>query len=83
MATYAQERAEKDAARARKARRYIYEPVGLDRWDARTSLKRGETVVKIQPHGTPRNGTLGHTYVGDPETGAFIGLVLTGSLRAA
>lgn len=82
MATYAQERAARDAARARKARRYIYRPVGADRWDARTNLTEGDTVVKIQPVGTPRNGTMGHCYVGDPETGAFIGLVQTASLVA-
>jgi hypothetical protein len=60
---------------------YVYVPVGMDVWDARTSLKLGDEVKVIKsPHGCPPSGTMGHTYVGDPVTGHFIGLVLCNSL---
>lgn len=79
--TYQEERAQKDAEKARKARKYIYEPVLFDATSRHLSmLKPGTVVVKIQPHGCPRNGTMGFTYVGHPETGAFIGMVRTTSL---
>lgn len=61
---------------------YIFEPVGLDLFDRRKHQpKAGTRVRKTQPVGTPRNGTMGHTYVEDAETGEFYGLVLTASLR--
>ena len=60
---------------------YEYQPVGWDIFDPRTDLQPGDHVVKIQPAGTPRNGTMGHCFVGDPRNGAFIGLVLVKSLR--
>lgn len=50
-------------------------------WDARTSLSPGDVVVRVQPAGTPRNGTMGHTFVGEPDDGRFIGLVLAASLQ--
>jgi hypothetical protein len=83
MSTYAQERKTKDAAKARAAQRYAYAPAGCDIWDARTSLAPGAIVVKISPHGCPPNGTMGHCYVGAPDTGEFIGLVLLASLVKA
>jgi hypothetical protein len=47
-------------------RLYIYEPVGLDllpgKWD-RYKPAPGTIVRKVQPHGCPRNGTMGHCYV--------------------
>jgi hypothetical protein len=60
---------------------YVFEPVGADRWDARAGLKPGDRVVKTQPRGCPRNGTLGHCFVADPVTGVLLGLVLVASLR--
>lgn len=67
---------------AKRSRVYVFEPVGLDSFDARPNHPtRGTRVVKTQPYGTPRNGTMGHTYVQDAETGDFYGLVLTASLR--
>jgi len=78
--TYAQEKAQKDAAKARKARKYRYEPVLFDRINPARGLAEGDIVVKVQPHGCPRNGTMGMTYVGHPETGAFIGMVCLNSL---
>lgn len=63
---------------------YRYEPVGLDVWDRRVNQpERGALVVKTQPHGCPRNGTLGHCYVSDAATGSFYGLVLEASLQRA
>ena len=35
----------------------------------------------VQPVGCPRNGTMGHCYVEDVKTKAFIGLVLVSSLQ--
>jgi hypothetical protein len=60
---------------------YTFEPVGFDIFDRRANQpKRGARVVKTQPHGCPRNGTMGHCYVEDVETGEFYGLVLVASL---
>lgn len=82
--TYAEEKKAKDAAKAKKARKYVYDPVLFDRINPPArGLEPGATVVKIQPHGCPRNGTMGMTYVGDPETGEFIGLVCLTSLTPA
>ena len=66
------------------AARYVFRPVGLDVWDARAHQPApGTIVVKTQPAGCPRNGTMGHTYVADARTGEFYGLVLTNSLQKA
>jgi hypothetical protein len=81
LTTYAEEKKIKDRANARKARKFIFEPVGLDRFEKCVPIKRGTRVVKIQPYGCPRNGTMGHCYIGDADTGEFIGLVLLGSLK--
>lgn len=63
---------------------YIYEPVGLDLWDRRPHAPApGTRVVKTKVPGCPPNGTMGHCYVADAETGAFYGLVLVNSLRKA
>ena len=79
--TYQEERRIKDAEKARKAKKYTYDPVLFDVINPPAQgLEPGATVVKIQPHGCPRNGTMGMCYVGDPETGAFIGMVCLKSL---
>lgn len=60
---------------------YRYEPVGLDLFDRNGyQPEPGALVVKTQPVGCPKNGTMGHCYVADAETGAFYGLVLLASL---
>lgn len=60
---------------------YTYEPVPFDRfYDRKVPLAAGTRVVKVQPVGCPRNGTMGQTYVEDAETGVFYGLVCTNSL---
>jgi hypothetical protein len=63
---------------------FVFEPVGLDVFDARSHQPApGTRVRKTQPFGCPKNGTMGHTYVEDAETGEFYGLVLLASLREA
>lgn len=65
-------------------REYTYRPVGIDKWDKRPHQPEpGARVVKTQPHGCPRNGTMGHCYVKDARTGEFYGLVLLNSLVPA
>lgn len=81
--TYAEEKKAKDAAKAKKARKYVFSPVGWDVFDPKTKLREGSIVVKVQPYGCPRNGIMGMTYVGDPETGEFIGMVSLSSLTPA
>jgi hypothetical protein len=61
---------------------YVLEPVGLDAWDSRVRPFAGQRVVKVQPRGCPRNGTMGHCYV-ETVDGDFVGLVLVNSLRRA
>lgn len=63
---------------------YTFQPVGMDIFDRRAHQpERGTRVVKTQPAGCPRNGTMGHCYVEDAETGRFYGLVLVNSLQKA
>jgi len=59
---------------------YIYNPAGADLWDARTDLKEGDHVRVVNLPGCPRANVMRHCHVADPETGRFIGLVLTASL---
>lgn len=60
---------------------YRFTPVGFDAFDRRPHQPAaGDLVVKTQPTGCPRNGTMGHCYVKDADTGEFRGLVLIGSL---
>ena len=63
------------------SKRFRFDPVGLDSYSRQcATLKAGTVVVKTQPIGCPRNGTMGHCYVEDAETGEFYGLVLENSL---
>lgn len=60
---------------------YRLEPAGLmDRTDARVTARAGAEVQITQPHGCPRNGTMGMVYVQDAHSGEFIGLVSKASL---
>jgi hypothetical protein len=60
----------------------LLKPVGLyDLCDPRVQWYTGRKVRVVQPHGCPRNGTMGHCYVEDVKTKAFIGLVLCTSLQ--
>lgn len=66
---------------SKKIKEYIYIPVGLDVFDARPHQpKLGTRVVKCQPAGTPKNGTMGHCFIANAETNEFYGLVLVESL---
>jgi len=60
-------------------KKYTFDPVGWDRFDPKTELKTGDIVIKTQPVGCPKNGTMGHCFVADL-TGKFIGLVHKNSL---
>ena len=83
MATYAEERKAKAAAKAKRSQKFVYDPVLMDRISppAGRQIEAGTVVVKIQPWGCPKNGTMGMTYIGDAETGDFIGLVSLNSLK--
>jgi len=59
---------------------YIYDPVAIDRINAKFTLDRGSKVKVINQHGCPPANTMGHCYIGDPNDGKFIGMVCTNSL---
>jgi hypothetical protein len=60
---------------------YVFEPVGFDLFaPGGLAPAAGTRVVKTQPVGCPKNGTMGHTYIADAKTGEFYGLVLLNSL---
>jgi hypothetical protein len=59
---------------------YVFEPVLLDRMSAGRLPEPGTKVVKCQPFGCPKNGTMGMTYIADAEDGTFYGLACLGSL---
>jgi hypothetical protein len=82
MSSYREEKAQKERERARRAPKFIFEAAGLDRFDKRAHTPAdGTLVVKTQPYGCPRNGTMGHCFIADAGTGEFIGLVSLASLR--
>ena len=66
--------------RVRAGSVYVYNPAGMDLWDARTDLHEGDQVRVVNLPGCPRANVMGHCHVAHPETGRFIGLVLTASL---
>jgi hypothetical protein len=68
--------------RVRATKIYRYNPVLLDRCDARTNLAKGDLVRVVNLPGCPRANTMGHCHVANPETGKFIGLVCCNSLEA-
>jgi len=60
---------------------FKFEPVGFDLFAPHSGTPEPGTLVrKTQPAGCPKNGTMGHCYVEDAETGEFLGLVLLASL---
>jgi ornithine cyclodeaminase/alanine dehydrogenase-like protein (mu-crystallin family) len=76
MSTYAQDQAVKRIAALPTKARFVYRAAGYDRILPHGHLPDdGTIVVKNQPFGCPKNGTLGHCYVADATTGQFIGLV--------
>lgn len=75
MSTYAIERQQRDRARAARARKFVFHAAGWDVCHDHGSLPDpGQIVVLTQPHGTPKNGTLGQVFVADVR-GEFIGMV--------
>ncbi len=65
---------------AKRGRVFIFDPVMFDQFVSPTGIEKGTKVVKTQPFGCPKNGTMGMTYVQDAETGKFYGLVMQNSL---
>lgn len=59
---------------------YRFEPVLLDQLHG-PRIKSGSIVRVINLHGAPPANTMGHCYIADPASGAFIGMVCTNSLR--
>ena len=59
---------------------YYYDPVPIDRIDSKFELATGTKVKVINLRGCPKANTMGHCYIGDAETGEFIGMVCTNSL---
>ena len=81
MSTYREEKAAKDRAQARKAKKYVFRAAGMDRFHPYPHTPEdGTIVVKTQPYGCPRNGTMGQCYIADKDTGEFIGMVAEASL---
>jgi hypothetical protein len=80
--TYQEERKIKDVEKARRAKKYRYEPVLFDATRVDYVIP-GQVVIKVQPHGCPRNGTMGMCYVGEADTGKFLGMVCLNSLVPA
>lgn len=59
----------------------VYSPNMLDAIDGRTGLKAGDIVKVVTVPGCPKPNVMGHCYVGDKDTGKFIGMVHTNSLH--
>ena len=65
----------------KRQRVFLFSPVGWDLYNPHSGTpKKNAKVVKYQPYGCPRNGTMGHCFVADAETGERYGLVQEGSL---
>lgn len=78
--TYAQEQALKRKQAAKTAKRYRFEATASDLYDRRNyTPEDGAIVIKTQPFGVPKNGTMGQCYIADLD-GNFIGMVDVRSL---
>jgi hypothetical protein len=62
-------------------RKYLFKATSWDVFDKMEMTPEDGTIVKVikAPYGCPKNGTMGHCYIGD-EDGNFIGLVCCSSL---
>lgn len=67
--------------KVRKRAIYVYRPVPIDRYDAKTDLEEGELVRVIHPRGCPPPNTMNHCHVERISTGEFVGLVCCNSLE--
>lgn len=66
--------------RVRKGSIYVFDPVGWDRFDAKTDLKAGEKVRVVHPNGCPPPNTMQSCHV-ERLNGKFCGLVHVNSLN--
>lgn len=78
--SYASEKAAANRAMAARAKKYVYEPVLMDRTSG-LALDPGTIVIKVQPFGCPKNGTMGQCYIGDAYSGNVISMVCENSLK--
>ena len=62
---------------------YIYDPVPMDRFHVCCHAAEGALVRVVNLHGAPKCNTMGHCHVEDAETGKFLGMCSTNSLRKA
>lgn len=63
------------------AKHFVYDPVLFDQiTERKVPLAAGTVVRKVQPHGCPKNGTMGQCYVEGVVDGTFYGLVMVNSL---
>jgi hypothetical protein len=68
--------------RVRTNSTYTFRANGLDRLLTQHHDARDEQRVRvIQLPGAPRANTMGHCHIADASTGAFLGMVSTGSLH--
>ena len=63
--------------------RFIYEPAGYDRLEPQHRPEPGTIVVKVQPFGCPKNGTMRHCYIAPVENMSNYVLVQEASLTSA
>lgn len=67
--------------REKKKTVYRFEPYGFDIFDRRSNQPEvGQLVVKVQPFGCPRNGTMGHCFVEPADGSGHFSLVCEQSL---
>jgi hypothetical protein len=66
--------------RVRVGSRYRFERAGWDLFDGRFELANGTVVKVINLPGAPPANAMGHCYIGDKDSGEFIGMVSTNSL---
>lgn len=66
--------------KVKSGKTYEYQPVLMDRCDARTALKPGDKVTVVTLRGCPPPNTMGHCHV--EHNGQFAGLVHCNSLQA-
>jgi len=64
----------------KKPKIFVYNPLGLDRFDPKSKAVAGQLVVKVEIPNAPKNGTMGHCYIADAESNQFLGLVWLKSL---
>ncbi len=66
--------------KVRAGKKYVFDPVPMDVFDAKTTLKKGDVVTVVKLAGCPPPNTMNHCHVED-ENGTFRGLVCCNSLQ--